>query len=505
MAQFTNITRTSEDEFGNLSATIVDLGNNTATTEAAIVAMAMRLAGGATSLGLTEQEILAIASTLQSVGISAEMGGSAFQKALKKMSDSSVSYDKIIDLQNKTGMSLEELNLMAQNNSKGFTDLADSVGMGASDMKKLIKTGLQLQGFAEVSNMSMEEFATTMKNEPIKAVEAFVLGLGDTEKVGKTTVEMLQDMGFTEVRLSDTLTRLAMSQDDLTINLKRANDAWKEGTALEDEAERRYEGLKAQISQLNELWKQFRVELAEFVVPILKELMEIARDLIHWLQGLPDPLKEVLIHATAIVAIVGPFLLTLSKITSVILNVTNFFKGLGKLIEGVAGPLGKFLGSFGKIEGLGKLLSGVAGTIGGVIQTITGIAGIIAGPIMTIMGFINQIKEGANLADSAWQVLGGTIAGIAAMLLGLTGPIGILIGAAIGAVLAIVSAIIGSWDEIAKGWEDKKINYPIRKTKHAAGYDFEAAEDEPEATLTIAALPETTGVVLTSSIFGGKK
>ena len=31
--------------------------------------------------------------------------------------------------------------------------------------------------------------------------------------------------------------------------------------------------------------------------------------------------------------------------------------------------------------------------------------------------------------------------------------------------------------EIAKGWEDKNINLPIRKTKHAAGYDFEAAED----------------------------
>ena len=31
--------------------------------------------------------------------------------------------------------------------------------------------------------------------------------------------------------------------------------------------------------------------------------------------------------------------------------------------------------------------------------------------------------------------------------------------------------------EIAKGWEDKDINLPIRKTKHAAGYDFEAAED----------------------------
>lgn len=31
--------------------------------------------------------------------------------------------------------------------------------------------------------------------------------------------------------------------------------------------------------------------------------------------------------------------------------------------------------------------------------------------------------------------------------------------------------------EIAKGWEDKNINLPERKTKYAAGYDFEAAED----------------------------
>lgn len=31
--------------------------------------------------------------------------------------------------------------------------------------------------------------------------------------------------------------------------------------------------------------------------------------------------------------------------------------------------------------------------------------------------------------------------------------------------------------EIAKGWEDKNINLPVRKTKYSAGYDFEAAED----------------------------
>lgn len=31
--------------------------------------------------------------------------------------------------------------------------------------------------------------------------------------------------------------------------------------------------------------------------------------------------------------------------------------------------------------------------------------------------------------------------------------------------------------EIAKGWEDKNINLPVRKTGKSAGYDVEAAED----------------------------
>lgn len=31
--------------------------------------------------------------------------------------------------------------------------------------------------------------------------------------------------------------------------------------------------------------------------------------------------------------------------------------------------------------------------------------------------------------------------------------------------------------EIAKGWEDKDINLPVRKTKYSAAYDLEAAEE----------------------------
>ena len=36
---------------------------------------------------------------------------------------------------------------------------------------------------------------------------------------------------------------------------------------------------------------------------------------------------------------------------------------------------------------------------------------------------------------------------------------------------------MGRGFEIVKGYEDKNINLPVRKTKFAAGYDIEAAED----------------------------
>lgn len=43
--------------------------------------------------------------------------------------------------------------------------------------------------------------------------------------------------------------------------------------------------------------------------------------------------------------------------------------------------------------------------------------------------------------------------------------------------------------EIAKGWEDKDIHLPVRKTKNAAGYDVEAAEDVKIPPFTLGGKP----------------
>ena len=49
--------------------------NNYATTEGEIMTMALRLAGAGTQVGMSETDILGLATALSSVGIEAEMGG----------------------------------------------------------------------------------------------------------------------------------------------------------------------------------------------------------------------------------------------------------------------------------------------------------------------------------------------------------------------------------------------------------------------------------------------
>ena len=72
IAQFANIMGASQSQFSNIGSTLVDLGNNFATTEKPIMEMAHRMAGAGKQVGLTEAQVLGFAAALSSVGIEAQ-------------------------------------------------------------------------------------------------------------------------------------------------------------------------------------------------------------------------------------------------------------------------------------------------------------------------------------------------------------------------------------------------------------------------------------------------
>ena len=278
LARFGNIVGIGAEQSDKIGSVIVDLGNNFATTEQDIVSMATRLAGAGQQFGLSGAEILGFATALSSVGIQAEMGGSAFSKAMIKMQVAAeTGYDRVNDLEKKTGYTLRELELLSSNDSKTFKALASSLKMTTKEMNAIIKSGNELKDFADIAGMTSDEFVKLFREDSPAALQAFIQGLGDTESKGQSTIQMLQDMGFTEVRLRDTLTRLAGSGDLVTRSVEMANEAWTENIALVNEATLRYGTTESQAMQTAESFKNLKVAIGEQLTPLYGEFMSFSK------------------------------------------------------------------------------------------------------------------------------------------------------------------------------------------------------------------------------------
>lgn len=360
IAKIANILGLTSDEYGRFGASVVDLGNNFATTEKDIVEMTNRLAAGGKLAGLTAPEILGLATAMSSVGIEAEAGGTAMTQTLTAIGNA-------VSLTTK--------------------DSADDLAL-----------------IAKVAGTTSEEFQKAWKEKPAEALQAFIKGLNTAREQGANMDAILMKLGMTGVRQGNMLKSLALSSDKMSAAVERSNQAWKDNTALTNEANKRYETTESQL-------KMFRNQMTDLAIefggPLIKALRSGLDAVKPWLNNLADLAKKFsslsteqqqnIIKWGLMAAALGPALKLLGGGVSVIGGLVKAVGGLSKGI-GVLSGSAKYL--FNLPVGLNALSSsaGAAETAMAGVSTsagsLSGAFGALANPLGLIVGSIALATAG---------------------------------------------------------------------------------------------------------------
>lgn len=282
LAKFNNIvkftTTDGAEGYRRWGSAVTALGNNSATTEKDIVSMAMRLASAGKSAGMTSAQILSMAATLSSVGLEAEAGGSAMSKLIVKI-------------------------------------------------QQAVETGENyLDDFAKISGMTSEKFQKAFKEDAVSAIDAFIKGLKKQQDAGVSVSETLEGMKIKEIRLTDTIRRLMNSGDLLNKTVEIGNKAWKENTALSNEANKKYETTSSKMKMMKNRIDENAIAIGNNLRPKLLQLTEIGKGITDTFNSMDKATNGLTSEVLIYTALLTPTIIGLQKVvhaTSTVIDVTK--------------------------------------------------------------------------------------------------------------------------------------------------------------------------------------
>lgn len=331
LARFANVTKMSQKDFSRLGSSIVALGNNFATTESEIAAMAMNLGSAGTQVGMTQSDILALATALSSVGLEAQAGGTSFSKAMIKM-------------------------------------------------QLAVETGSEeLQDFARVAGMTGEEFSKLFKEDATGALMAFIDGLSKTGDQGESAIKVLDDMGITETRLRDSLLRSANASEIFSEAIGMSSDAWSENTALTDEAAMRYATTESQMKVLKNTINDLAISFGDLLLPKVQSFIEKLKDVVDFVNQLDPVAKSLILTIGGIVAAIGPILIVIGQVGKGVATLIKAFVFLKPII----GPM--FVAAKAAVVGF-------AATLGLPVAAIVAIGVAVVALVALMVKYWDEIK-----------------------------------------------------------------------------------------------------------------
>ncbi len=307
LAKFVNVSGDSMENIDRIGSSIVALGNNTATTEADIAEMALKMAKFGNTVGMNSNQVLGYSAALSSMGIEAQAGGSAIGRV--------------------------------------WMDIQKAVSGGGDDLKE----------YAKMAGMSAKDFKKAWGTDSSGAFNSIIKGLSQS----KDLIGSLEKLGVENTLDVTSVLALANNYELLEKCLNLSSTAYKENTALTNEANTAYGTTANQIQLAKNAVTNAAMSLGEQMLPAVTKGANKVSSLAKGFGNLSDDAKKAVIATGGVVVGLGA---TTKAAASTIETVGKITKGVGELKKlKIAKGAASLLPTLGAV---GAATAGVAAAVG---------------------------------------------------------------------------------------------------------------------------------------------